>query len=74
MNGCGITSFTVPYKLERKEIILHFGAVDWERDRDWVMAKNLETHRGGYDGFSFDITGALKEKRRTEVSRLPFGS
>ena len=39
-------------------ILLHFGAVDWETVVQ-VNGKNIGTHRGGYDAFSFDITDAL---------------
>ena len=53
-------SFTVPSNWKGKRVILHFGAVDWETTV-WVNGKELGTHRGGYDGFSFDITDALKE-------------
>jgi len=51
-------TFEVPSKWRGKRIILHFGAVDFEA-KVWVNGKEMGTHRGGYDGFSFDITGAL---------------
>ena len=38
---------------------LHFGAVDFE-STVWVNGKELGTHTGGYDAFSYDITDALK--------------
>lgn len=48
-------TFTRP-KGER--VILHFGAVDW-KSRVWVNGKEVGSHTGGYDAFSFDITSAL---------------
>lgn len=53
-------TFKVPAKWKGKRVLLHFGAVDWEATV-FVNGKELGTHRGGYDGFSFDITDALKE-------------
>ena len=41
-----------------KRVLLHFGAVDWEATV-WLNGKELGQHRGGYDGFTFDITDAL---------------
>jgi hypothetical protein len=52
-------TFEVPAGWAGKRVLLHFGAVDWEA----VVAlngKELGAHRGGYDGFSFDVTDALK--------------
>jgi hypothetical protein len=40
--------------------LLHFGAVNWE-SAVWLNGKKLGEHKGGYDGFSFDITNSLKE-------------
>lgn len=51
-------SFTVPSKWKGQRVLLHFGAVDWETVV-YVNGKEVGTHRGGYDGFSFDITDAL---------------
>ncbi len=42
-----------------KRLLLHFGAVDYEATV-WVNGRELGTHRGGYDGFTHDITAALK--------------
>lgn len=43
-----------------RNIMLHFGAVDW-RARVLVNGKEIGAHAGGYDPFSFDITNALKQ-------------
>jgi len=49
-----------------KRILLHFGAVDWQATV-WVNGKELGTHRGGYDPFTFDITDALKDSGMQEI-------
>ena len=49
-----------------KRVHLHFGAVDWE-SRVWVNGKFAGDHRGGYDGFSFDITDMLKPSGEQEI-------
>ncbi|MHC4069858.1 MAG: sugar-binding domain-containing protein [Planctomycetota bacterium] len=58
--------FDVPKKWTGKRILLNFGAVDWETTV-WVNGKELGTHRGGYDAFSFDITDALNEESSQEI-------
>ncbi len=52
-------AFTVPSGWKSQRVLLHFGAVDWDATV-WVNGKELGSHRGGYDAFSFDITAALK--------------
>ena len=39
--------------------VLHFGAVDWQTSV-WLNGLHLGNHTGGYDGFSFDVTKALR--------------
>ena len=51
-------SFTVPDEWKGKSVLLHFEASDWET-RVWVNGQEAGMHRGGYDPFSFDITGML---------------
>ncbi|MHC4574569.1 MAG: glycoside hydrolase family 2 protein [Planctomycetota bacterium] len=53
-------TFKVPDKWRKKRVLLNFGAVDWDTTV-WVNHKQVGTHRGGYDPFSFDITDALKK-------------
>lgn len=43
-----------------QRVLLHFGAVDWEATV-FINGKQIGTHTGGYDNFSFDITSALKK-------------
>ena len=59
-------SFAVPDAWNGKRVLLHFGAVDWETTVS-VNGKALGSHRGGYDGFSFDITDALKASGEQEI-------
>ena len=58
--------FKIPADWVGKRVLLHFGAVDWETTV-WVNGKALGTHKGGYDGFSFDITDALKPDGAQDV-------
>lgn len=54
-------SFSVPSAWRGKNVLLHFGAVDWQADV-WVNGIKVGSHRGGYTAFSFDITAALNSK------------
>ncbi|MET7392420.1 LamG-like jellyroll fold domain-containing protein [Dactylosporangium sp. NPDC005572] len=54
-------TFTVPatWKVgSGQRLVLHFGAVDYDA-KVWVNGTQVATHRGGYDGFDVDVTGAL---------------
>lgn len=53
-------TFTVPADWEDQNVLLHFGAVDWQTTV-WVNGEEVGRHEGGYDPFNFDITDALKE-------------
>ena len=59
-------TFTVPKEWTGKNVLLHFGAVNWD-STVWVNGKKLGDHRGGYDGFDFDITDALKPDGEQEI-------
>jgi len=59
-------SFDVSKGWSDKRILLHFEAVDWETTV-WVNDKQVGTHRGGYDPFTFDITDALKDTGSQEI-------
>lgn len=50
-------SFSTPANGDERTI-LHFEAVDWACEV-WVDGASVGTHRGGYDPFCFDVTGAL---------------
>lgn len=59
-------SFEMPKDWAGRRVQLRFGAVDWEA-QVWVNGKEIGVHRGGYDGFSFDVTPALKPEGAQEV-------
>jgi glycosyl hydrolase family 2 len=59
-------TFEVPQDWSGKRVLLHFGAVDYE-STIWVSGKQIGTHRGGYDAFTFDITDALKRDDPQEL-------
>jgi hypothetical protein len=52
-------TFRVPALARGSRLLLHFGAVDWEA-HVFVNGKEVGSHQGGYDPFSFDVTDALK--------------
>jgi hypothetical protein len=52
-------NFAVPKQWQGQRILLHFGAVDWQTTV-YLNGRELGSHRGGYDPFTFDITGTLK--------------
>lgn len=52
-------TFRAPAPARGSRLLLHFGAVDWEA-HVFVNGKEVGSHTGGYDPFSFDITDALK--------------
>ncbi len=60
--------FTIPKDAAWKEknVLLHFGAVDWDTTV-WVNGKEVVKHRGGYDPFSADITEHLKADGDNEL-------
>ncbi len=51
-------TFTVPSGWSGRRVQLNFGAVDWEASV-YVNRQLVGTHKGGFDGFSFDITPYL---------------
>ena len=59
-------NFAIPQQWNGRNVLLHFGAVDWEAKVS-VNGKELGVHRGGYDDFSFDITAVLKASGEQEV-------
>lgn len=53
-------SFAVPSEWKNKNVVLNFGAVDWQAEV-WVNDIKIGTHKGGYTPFSFNITPFLKK-------------
>ena len=53
-------TFNIPAGWKGKDVLLHFGAVDWKADV-WVNDVKIGTHVGGYTPFSFNITPWLSK-------------
>ncbi len=58
--------FTVPENWQGRKVLLHFGAVDWEA-QVWLNGNPIGSHQGGYDPFSFEISGHLKPGKDNEL-------
>lgn len=56
----------IPKDFRNKNVLLHFGAVDW-RCEVFVNGKKVGEHAGGYDPFFFEITSALKRSGQQEI-------
>ncbi|MFB3897761.1 MAG: glycoside hydrolase family 2 protein [bacterium] len=52
-------NFEIPKSWNKKRILLHFGAVDYETTV-WINGQQLGIHRGGYTPFTFEITDKIK--------------
>lgn len=59
-------SFEVPSDWKGKQVLLHFGAVDWKTDV-WVNDVKVGSHTGGFTPFSLDITAALAAKGNNQL-------
>ena len=53
-------TFSIPSGWKNKNVVLNFGAVDWQADV-WVNDIKVGTHKGGYTPFSFNITPFLNK-------------
>ncbi len=58
--------FTLPVTWKEKNILLHFGAADWQADV-WINGIKAGGHTGGYTPFTLDITPLLNKKGPQEV-------
>ena len=54
-------SFEVPAAWSGRQLLLHFGAVDWRADV-WVNDVKVGRHEGGYTPFSLDITSVIHKR------------
>jgi hypothetical protein len=59
-------TFDIPSAWAGQRVLLHFGAVDW-LSTVTVNGRQVGSHRGGYDPFTYDITSALKPAGPQEV-------
>ena len=58
--------FVVPAAWAGQQVLLHFGAVDWDA-RVFVNGRKVGEHKGGYDVFTFDITPELNSTSEQEL-------
>ena len=59
-------NFKVPKSWHGRDIMLNFGAVDWQAEI-WINGAKVGSHTGGYSPFSLNITQALNTKSDNEV-------
>ena len=59
-------TFETPAPADGGRLLVHFGAVDWQCTV-WVNGKEVGSHTGGYDPFTFDITGELRSNENEIV-------
>ena len=62
-------TFDVPSSWKGKQILLHFGAVDWKADV-WVNDVKVGEHTEGFTPFYFDITSALNKGNNQLVVKV----
>ncbi len=60
------TSFALPSTMKGKNILLHFGAVDWESEV-YINGVKAGIHQGGYDPFTFNITPYLNKGNQQQI-------
>jgi beta-galactosidase/beta-glucuronidase len=58
--------FSIPAAMKGKNILLHFGAVDWEAEI-FINGKKAILHQGGYDPFYVDITPFIIPGKEQEI-------
>lgn len=62
-------TFDVPSAWRGKQILLHFGAVDWKAEV-WVNDVKVSEHTGGFTPFYFDITSVLNKGNNDLVVKV----
>ena len=62
-------TFDVPSAWRSKQILLHFGAVDWKAEV-WVNDVKVGEHTGGFTPFYFDITSVLNKGNNDLVVKV----
>lgn len=62
-------TFDVPSTWRGKQILLHFGAVDWKAEV-WVNDVKVGEHTGGFTPFYFDITSVLNKGNNDLVVKV----
>ncbi len=59
-------TFTIPPGWSGKQIMLNFGAVDWE-SQVYINGQSVGIHKGGFDAFSYNITPYLSGSGAQEL-------
>jgi beta-galactosidase/beta-glucuronidase len=59
-------NITIPASMKNQEVLLHFGAVDWQAEI-FVNGKSAGRHEGGFDPFTFNISSLLKKGGTQEI-------
>ncbi|MET3115664.1 hypothetical protein AAKU52_003416 [Pedobacter sp. CG_S7] len=59
-------TITIPSSMKNKDVLLHFGAVDWQTEV-FVNGKSAGKHEGGFDPFTFNITSLIKKGASQEI-------
>jgi beta-galactosidase/beta-glucuronidase len=58
---------TVSNAMRKGKVLLHFGAVDWRCDV-FVNGKLINTHEGGFDAFTVDISNSLVKGSKQQIA------
>lgn len=58
--------FMIPEEWGNKNVVLNFGAVDFESEV-FVNGQQVGLHKGGYDAFSYDITKFIDRDSENEI-------
>jgi hypothetical protein len=58
---------SLPAQFKSGNLLLHFGAVDWQ-SVVYVNGKKAGTHEGGHDPFTFNITPFVKKGTQQEIA------
>lgn len=59
--------FSLPKNFNKNKLLLHFGAVDWQAEV-YVNGKKAGSHEGGYDPFTFDISGLIHKSGEQKIT------
>jgi len=59
--------FKVPATWKGENVLIHFGAVDYEAEV-FINGKSLGIHTGGYDPFTYDITSSIKGAGEQDIA------
>jgi beta-galactosidase/beta-glucuronidase len=58
---------TVANTMRKGKVLLHFGAVDWRCDV-FINGKLIDTHEGGFNAFTVDISNALVKGSKQQIA------